>query len=523
MFSRFGLRFHMAASYVVVSAAAVLIVEAVLLAVFVPRMQSASDSLRKAQQSVAQANSINARTRAAALAAEGAAAAGTAVSIANSAQPGMPARKLLAYASKYGFGDQPAPTSQDPGRAPSASESDPSTVRVLATLDGRVVVSSAPKAFPVGSRLPARAVGPVARAGLADVGDQRADWATHPVQIAGSARSDRRVIGIVYVQVPPVSRPQMVFATRDSGGSKASGGAQAFDGAGVLWMPAVIVLVLLVPVGGLFGLLSTRWLIRRIRRLAAGTSAMARGDLQSRIPVSGSDEVGRLEQSFNSMAERLEAAVQRERDTAGSAARRAERTRITRELHDSISQDVFSASLLAGGLRRALPSGSEVRHQAESMEHTLERTMQEMRAMMLELRPVALEDAGLAAAVDELCRAYEARLGIRISADIGSLQLKLPVEHAVLRVVQEALGNAVRHGRPETIELSVRDGDGDGQVTVMVRDDGQGFDQLRASERGGMGLELMRERVAELGGDVEVASTPEQGTTVRVLIPDGVA
>jgi signal transduction histidine kinase len=274
-------------------------------------------------------------------------------------------------------------------------------------------------------------------------------------------------------------------------------------------------------VGGLFGLLSTRWLIRRIRRLAAGTSAMAAGDLRSRIPVSGNDEVGRLEHGFNLMAERLEAAVHVERDAAGSAARRAERTRIARELHDAISQDLFSASLLAGGLRKALPSESGLRHQAESMERTLERTMREMRAMMLELRPVALEDAGLAAAVDELCRAYETRLGIRISADIGSPRLKPPVEHAVLRVVQEALGNAVRHGRPETIELSVIDGDG--RVTVMVRDDGQGFDRHRVSERRGMGLELMRERVAELGGEVEVASTPEQGTTVRVLIPDGAA
>jgi signal transduction histidine kinase len=147
--------------------------------------------------------------------------------------------------------------------------------------------------------------------------------------------------------------------------------------------------------------------------------------------------------------------------------------------------------------------------------------MLEMRAMMLELRPVALEDAGLAAAVDELCRTYEARLGIRICRDLGSLQLRPPVEHAVLRVVQEALGNAARHGHPDTIELSVTNGDG--RVTVMVRDDGVGFDPERASERRGMGLELMRERVGELGGELEVVSAPARGTTVQVLIPDGAA
>lgn len=522
MFSRFGLRFHMAASYVVVSAAAVLIVEVVLLAIFVPHMRSANDKVRKAEQIVAQTNSSNAQTTAKALAAQGAAAVGAAASLAHAHKPGMSDRELLAYASKYCFQGR---TGQPvvPGRVPAVGDLDPSAVRVLAATDGRVVTSSAPKTFGTGSTLPARAVGSAADAGVAAFGAQRVDWATYPVQLTAPSGSVARVVGIFYVQVPPASKSQLVFGTRDSGGSKQSTATQTLDDGGMLWVPAVIVLVLLVPVGGLFGLLSTRWLIRRIRRLAAGTSAMARGDLRSRIPVSGNDEVGRLEESFNVMAERLEAAVQAERDTAGSTARRAERTRIARELHDSISQDLFSAGLLAGGLRMALPSGSELGHQAESMERTLARTMLEMRAMMLELRPVALEDAGLAAAVEELCRAYETRLGIQISADIGSLRLRPAVEHAVLRVVQEALGNAVRHGRPQTIELSVGGGDGDGQVAVMVRDDGQGFHQDRVRERRGMGLELMRERVAELGGEVEVVSAPEQGTTVRVLIPDGVA
>jgi signal transduction histidine kinase len=155
------------------------------------------------------------------------------------------------------------------------------------------------------------------------------------------------------------------------------------------------------------------------------------------------------------------------------------------------------------------------------MELALERMMREMRAMLLELRPVALEDAGLAAALDDLCRAYEARLGISISADVGALRLEPQVEHAVLRVVQEAVGNAVRHGQPERIELRVAENGG--QVMVVVRDDGRGFDPQRVAGRHGMGLELMRERVGELGGTFEVASAPEQGTTVRVLLPGGAA
>jgi signal transduction histidine kinase len=277
-----------------------------------------------------------------------------------------------------------------------------------------------------------------------------------------------------------------------------------------------LILVLLVPVGALFGLFSTGRLIRRIRRLALGTEAMADGELRSRIPVSSGDELGQLEMGFNTMAERLEQAIRAERDAAGLAARRAERTRIARDLHDSISQDLFSASLVATGLRKALPSETKLWTQATSMEGTLERTRREMRAMLMELRPVALEDAGLAAALEEMCRAYEVRLGIPITARIELPDLSPSAEQAVLRVVQEALGNAVRHGNPATIEVDVN-GDGE-KIHLTIRDDGTGFDLDRVAERHGMGLELIRERVEELGGTVRVITAPQQGTTVQVAL-----
>ena len=112
-----------------------------------------------------------------------------------------------------------------------------------------------------------------------------------------------------------------------------------------------------------------------------------------------------------------------------------------------MSQHLFSLNLLAGGLRRALPAGSELRHQAESMERTVDRTMREMRAMLLELRPVALEDAGLvAAARGAVPRLRGAARHPRHRRRGPSCTLDPPVEHAVLRVVQEALANAARHG-----------------------------------------------------------------------------
>jgi signal transduction histidine kinase len=142
-----------------------------------------------------------------------------------------------------------------------------------------------------------------------------------------------------------------------------------------------------------------------------------------------------------------------------------------------------------------------------------------MQALLLELRPVALEDAGLIPALEELCRAYHDRLGVTIDAELEPVQLAPPAEHAVLRVVQEALANAVKHAQPTRIRLRLHHQDG--QVAVAVSDDGGGFDPARAEQRHGLGLGLMRERVAELGGSFQLDSTPGQGTTVQVLLPGG--
>jgi signal transduction histidine kinase len=173
--------------------------------------------------------------------------------------------------------------------------------------------------------------------------------------------------------------------------------------------------------------------------------------------------------------------------------------------------------MLASGMCGTEDSG--VRAKAEMMERTVGRTIQEMQALLLELRPVALEDLGLVPALEELCRAYETRLGIRVVASLAEVRLDPATEHAVLRVVQESLGNAVKHARPETIQ--VRLAEADGELSVEVRDDGRGFEVGGAGERYGMGLDLMRERVAELnlGGTFEVVSTPGEGTAVRVRLP----
>src|SRR5215470_11051057 len=184
------------------------------------------------------------------------------------------------------------------------------------------------------------------------------------------------------------------------------------------------VLLLTIPAGVFFGLLTTRSLVQRIQRLSKTTASVAEGDFGQRVMPRSNDEVGRLERNFNEMAERLTDAVNRERLVADRTARQAERNRISRELHDSISQDLFSMSLLAAGLEKSLPSDSPLHHQVRSLVEASESTNREMRALLLHLRPSSLEEKGLVPALNELVTTYSSRLGLGITSDLDEVQLK---------------------------------------------------------------------------------------------------
>lgn len=513
MLSNLGLRSRMAASYMLVSAAAVILVEAALLLVMMPRVRAADQAAREAEERAVQAEQSLNQATVQRLANDLASAVGKVASVAAEGAPHRADHVLIVNAAPGGFQKLAASV---PGRV---------MVQVLADVNGRVVAADPQNAYQPNSDLPS-AVRAAPTAGR--TGDKLRVWATMPIQTVDAGGAAQRTIGLAYVELGIILVP--TGGTGSTEGTPAADGIQAKRAgkqpnkgpfgdrliASVV-LPGVVTMLLLIPVGPLFGLLSTGRLVRRIERLSDVTSVMADGDLHARVPVSGRDEVSRLEQAFNSMAERLKSALADQRAAAGAEARRAERGRIARELHDSISQDLFSVSLVAAGMRKALSPGSALQEEAESMERSLARTMREMRALLMELRPIQLEDAGLLAAVDGLCRAYEARLGIPIRANLDPVRLDAEAEHAVLRVVQEAVGNAIRHGEPSSIEVRlVAAGE---RVEVMVRDDGRGFDLRTAGGRHGMGLGMMRERLREVGGVVEFDTAPEHGTTVRVTLP----
>ena len=158
-----------------------------------------------------------------------------------------------------------------------------------------------------------------------------------------------------------------------------------------------------------------------------------------------------------------------------------------------------------------------MREKAAEMRRTVAATIQEMNALLLELRPSLLEQRGLVPALAGLCEAYRTRLGVSLVEDLRQVQLPAAAEHAAFRAAQEGLANAVRHSAAHTIRLSLQPRDG--HAELLIADDGRGFDSARLGPGPGLGLRLMRDRISELGGTLAVNSTPGRGTELKVSLP----
>jgi signal transduction histidine kinase len=154
------------------------------------------------------------------------------------------------------------------------------------------------------------------------------------------------------------------------------------------------------------------------------------------------------------------------------------------------------------------------------LREVLDRVEAQLRRLARELRPTILDDLGLAPALEWLAQGLAERRDVTVTIDAPERRLAPEVETALYRIVQEALTNAVRHGRPRRIAVDVREEAS--RIRAVVRDDGRGFDAAAAlARRGdrGLGLIGIRERTAALGGTVEIRSTPDQGTELCVVIP----
>jgi signal transduction histidine kinase len=500
-----GLSGRLIASYIVVTIAVVVLVETLVFLFQVLPLVTANQAMSDLQTQVT--NTANHYAQSLPADYPGGVPTGTVLG-----DPGLPARPGQAPASTDGSTLLvPAITGQVHG--------DQAVTTVVAVAsDGTVLASSMPSRFPPGraaaTELPVQAAGAIPAPHILKGGSVASQnggvvfWMSWPNVRGDAGRQSpgtSRVLAYVYVQAPwsPPGFTDPVTAWR---GLRRSG-----DAVPLLLSAPFALLLAIVPVGVLFGLLTSGRIVRRVRRLEQATLAVADGDYSITLPASGRDEIGRLETNFTAMTRQLGSAMAAERQRAAGDARAAERARIAREVHDAISQHLFALRMIAAGMRRADPGNQ----QAQAIERISEDALLDMRTLLVELRPAGLEAAGLGPALQEICTAYRDRLGITVDASLDDVTMPAAVEHALLRITQEACTNAVRHGNARRLAVSMARVDG--HVELAVRDSGTGFDPAAPHE--GSGLAHIRERVTELGGTVDIDSAPGRGAALTVRVP----
>ncbi len=196
-----------------------------------------------------------------------------------------------------------------------------------------------------------------------------------------------------------------------------------------------------------------------------------------------------------------------------------ERNRLARELHDSVTQSLYSLTLFSHAARRMAEDIGDDRlvRQIGQIGATAIKTLKEMRLLVYEMRPHLLKKEGLIRALRQRLEAVEGRSGVEARLVVDELvMLPRSVEQELYRITNEALNNALKHAAATSVAVYIRQIDG--RVELEVVDDGIGFEPEAMRDRGGMGLVSIRERAEQLGGEATIRSAPGEGTSVKVAI-----
>lgn len=393
--------------------------------------------------------------------------------------------------------------------ASSYSGPEPAPFALIIAPDGSVLASSYPSRYP--AHMPAIRLLPthsslIVRVLKGEEGES-IEWATTGrvgAVIVPIWNKNRHVIGAVYVQLPPE------VSINDFVSSFAFG----------FLLTGLITLLFAAPTGALFGLITTRGLVRRVQLLVEATTQFASGHFEQRVTVKSNDEAGQLEHQFNLMAEQLVESIEQRQTLTEQNARLAERARISRDLHDSVKQQMFALTMQVSTALTLLDTQPEaVRSHLSESEKLSHQVQQELTTLILSLRPSALTEKGLAVVLRDYVTGWSSQQHIPVQLYIDTCVLPPPVEEALLRIAQEALSNVARHSHASSVELHLSCEDG--QVVLSIEDNGCGFDVGHSKQLAGngVGLHSMRERIEALQGTCCVESTCGQGTLVKANIP----
>ena len=303
----------------------------------------------------------------------------------------------------------------------------------------------------------------------------------------------------------------------------------------LLGLVGVLAMMVAWLVGNLF-------IIRSVSSLVAATEHLAAGNLTVRTgPPYQHGELGELKQSFDKMAEALQArqaeAKRAEEELRGSreqlrrlaahlqSVREEERTRISREIHDGLGQALTGLKMDLSWLARKRDenqnslSQDSLREKIKSMLDVVDSIIQTVRTISTDLRPGVLDYLGLAAAIDWQVQEFEkrAQTKCKLSLQLEEIPMDGSCSTAMFRIFQEALTNIARHAHATKVNISLERQDGN--AILQVTDNGRGISQSKLSDPKSLGLLGMRERALLLGGEVHIRRNDGEGTTVIVRMP----
>lgn len=268
-------------------------------------------------------------------------------------------------------------------------------------------------------------------------------------------------------------------------------------------------------------------LVRPLKNLIDGIRKFRTGDMDENLNVIYQDEIGYLTESFKDMAhaqsnliDTLEDQV-RERsaiaaDLAADNARLEERNRISSDLHDAVSQTLFSSVILSEtitNMKRYEPK--RVKALLGDIRNLNQSALSEMRMLIMELRPQLIKDNSLGELLSQLSQTFETQNNIPVTTDITDQpELPEPIKMVFYRIAQESLNNISKHARSHSVSV-VFDGT-KSQALLIVEDDGVGFSE-DGIPAGHWGLDIMKKRLKDIGGSLEIETTLDKGTRITAL------
>lgn len=194
-----------------------------------------------------------------------------------------------------------------------------------------------------------------------------------------------------------------------------------------------------------------------------------------------------------------------------------ERNRLARELHDSVSQQLFAASMLMSTINETRPAaGDQESRRLKLVEETIHQSQLEMRALFLHLRPVQLHGKALKDGMEELLRELRQKVPMKINWKIEPISTDKGIEDHLFRILQESVSNTLRHAQADSLDVLLIKREP--FIILRIADDGIGFD-INQAKTGSYGLQNIRERAAQIGGMLKIVSMPNKGTVLEIKVP----